>query len=739
MKRLITYTLALASAAYAVAQSPDTPASQQENLDRGFVSINTSATSSFLSWRLLGSDDAHTSFIVLKDGKVLGDTLRTVTSKRVSSTLTSKFQLVTLQNGVPTDTISPTPFNKRGYHLLKLDRPADGSIDGAAYSYSPNDCSVGDVDGDGQYELIVKWDPNNSKDNSQSGKTGNVYLDCYRLFTGEKLWRIDLGVNIRAGAHYTQFLVYDFDKDGKAELICKTAPGSKDGTGAYVNQAADLATIKSASNTKEWRDSNGRINGGHEYLTVFEGLTGKAIHTIAYWPNRNAKTELSDASGSFNWDDRSGKNDKGNYGNRGERYLATVAYLGGADERPSAVMTRGYYTYAYLWAVDFDGSKLSTRWLHSSDSKTSYKVRDSKGTTKTYTAPACSSGLGRNTMYGNGNHNISVGDVDGDGCDEIIWGSAAVNNDGKLLYAVGFGHGDAIHLADLNPDRPGLELFDIHEDKGKYAWDVHDAATGKILLKGGQESTDNGRGVAADIVQGSRGYEFWSACGGMDASSSNRHPFNVITGKEAGTVNPSMNFRIYWDGDLYDELLDGTNIAEWSVTGMTSLGIYANSASQKSFTDLGMTPSSCNSTKSTPCLQADIFCDWREEVIWWNYNDPSQLYIVSTATTTKYRVPTLMHDHLYRMGIAWQNCAYNQPPHLGYYLPDYADSFMGVADEGTGVEDVNAGAPVVSRTYYNMQGQCIARPSEAAQVYIVKEHHADGSVKTKKRILQYQR
>ena len=225
----------------------------------------------------------------------------------------------------------------------------------------------------------------------------------------------------------------------------------------------------------------------------------------------------------------------------------------------------------------------------------------------------------------------------------------------------------------------------------------------------------------------------------MDASSSNRHPFNVITGKEAGTVNPSMNFRIYWDGDLYDELLDGTNIAEWSVTGMTSLGIYANSASQKSFTDFGMTPSSCNSTKSTPCLQADIFGDWREEVIWWNYNDPSQLYIVSTATTTKYRVPTLMHDHLYRMGIAWQNCAYNQPPHLGYYLPDYADSFMGVADEGTGVEDVNAGAPVVSRTYYNMQGQCIARPPEAAQVYIVKEHHADGSVKTKKRILQYQR
>ena len=313
-KRLIVLTMAAGMnmmTGSLTAQTFDTPAAQQERLDRGFVCINTTATSSFLSWRMLGSDDVHTSFLVMKDGAVVGDTIRNATSMRVTTEATTAFQLVTLQNGVPTDTIAPVQLNKRGYHLLQLDRPAAGSNKDGSYTYSPNDCSVGDVDGDGQYELIVKWDPDNSKDNSQNGHTGNVYLDCYRLFTGEKLWRIDLGVNIRAGAHYTQFLVYDFDKDGRAELICKTAPGSKDAEGTYVNQAADVATIRNASNTKDWRNSNGRIDGGQEYLTVFEGLTGKAIHTIAYWPNRNAQATLSEAAGTYNWDDRSGKSDKG--------------------------------------------------------------------------------------------------------------------------------------------------------------------------------------------------------------------------------------------------------------------------------------------------------------------------------------------------------------------------------------------------------------------------------------------
>ena len=631
-----------------------TPVSQMEKLDRGLVVIPIGTTRT-LSWRFLGTDDeSKTTFNILRDGETIVENRYETFYKDNKGG--SSYQIVTLVDGVPVDTTAAVKPWDKNYLSLKLQRPPAGND----YSYSPNDCSVGDVDGDGQYEIFVKWDPSNSKDNSQGGITGNVYIDCYRL-DGTFLWRVDLGKNIRAGAHYTQFQVYDYDGDGRAEMMCKTAPGSLDGKGNYVNQAATNATIKAASNTKVWRTSDGRINGGHEYLTVFNGLTGEAVHTIAYFPNRNATTTLSEAEGSFNWDDRSGKTDKGSYGNRGERYLAATAYLDGPEGHASGIFCRGYYTFAYIWAVDFDGTELKHRWLHMSDTKTTYKVMDANRKTSTYKGTICTSGLGRYTMYANGNHNMSIADVDGDGKDEIIWGSAALDDDGKMLYAVGFGHGDAIHLADLDPDRPGLELFDIHEEKGTYAWDLHDAATGEIIWKGGQSGADNGRGLAADIL-GARGYEFWSAYGGFDSASRNQNPFNTLTGKQAGSTKPSMNFRIYWDGDLMDELLDGTTISKYggSVLGVGSTPIGS----------LG-SPASCNSTKATPCLSADIFGDWREELILWSTTDNATLNIYTTTTGTKYRVPTLMHDHTYRMAICWQNNAYNQPPHLGYFLPDY--------------------------------------------------------------------
>ena len=631
-----------------------TPVSQMEKLDRGLVVIPIGTTRT-LSWRFLGTDDeSKTTFNILRDGETIVENRYETFYKDNKGG--SSYQIVTLVDGVPVDTTAAVKPWDKNYLSLKLQRPPAGND----YSYSPNDCSVGDVDGDGQYEIFVKWDPSNSKDNSQGGITGNVYIDCYRL-DGTFLWRVDLGKNIRAGAHYTQFQVYDYDGDGRAEMMCKTAPGSLDGKGNYVNQAATNATIKAASNTKVWRTSDGRINGGHEYLTVFNGLTGEAVHTIAYFPNRNATTTLSEAEGSFNWDDRSGKTDKGSYGNRGERYLAATAYLDGPEGHASGIFCRGYYTFAYIWAVDFDGTELKHRWLHMSDTKTTYKVMDANRKTSTYKGTICTSGLGRYTMYANGNHNMSIADVDGDGKDEIIWGSAALDDDGKMLYAVGFGHGDAIHLADLDPDRPGLELFDIHEEKGTYAWDLHDAATGEIIWKGGQSGADNGRGLAADIL-GARGYEFWSAYGGFDSASRNQNPFNTLTGKQAGSMKPSMNFRIYWDGDLMDELLDGTTISKYggSVLGVGSTPIGS----------LG-SPASCNSTKATPCLSADIFGDWREELILWSTTDNATLNIYTTTTGTKYRVPTLMHDHTYRMAICWQNNAYNQPPHLGYFLPDY--------------------------------------------------------------------
>ena len=668
-----------------------TPQSQMERLNRGVVALPSAiGIGNFNSWRLLGTDDENTLFDVIRDGKTIASDLKVTNYEEWDlewdGNENSEYQVVVKVNGEVTETTKAVKSWNKLFKQLKLDRPADGKTkpytttigketvsfpNGQDYSYSPNDCSVGDVDGDGEYEIFVKWDPSNSKDNSQNGVTGIVYIDCYKL-DGTKLWRIDLGNNIRAGAHYTQYQVYDYDGDGKAELMCKTAPGSKDGLGNYVNQAATDVKIKSASNTKDWvSEGSGRIDGGQEYLTVFNGETGAAIHTIAYWPNRNAKAELSEASGTFNWDDRSGKNDKGNYGNRGERYLAATAYLGGPDQRPSGIFSRGYYTFAYIWAVDFDGKELKTRWLHRSDTKTNYSVVDADGKATTYKGTTCWSGLGRYTMYANGNHNLSIGDVVGDGKDEIIWGSAALDDDGKMLYSVGFGHGDAIHLADLDPDRPGLELFDVHEEKGTYAWDLHDAATGEIIWKGGPAGADNGRGLAADIVDSNRGYEYWSSYGGVENTTDrNQNPFSAQTGKQVASSKPSMNFRIYWDGDLQDELLDGTTITKY---GKGTLGVGSTPIA-----NLG-SPSSCNSTKATPCLSADIFGDWSEELILWSTTDNATLNIYTTTTPTEYRVPTLMHDHTYRMGICWQNTAYNQPPHLGYYLPDYIDGKLPTA------------------------------------------------------------
>ena len=625
-----------------MADAQVTPVSQMENLKRGLVVVPAS-TGEFVSWRLLGTDNDNTTFDVLRDGEVIAkDIINATCYSDKQGNASHHYQVVTKVNGEATDTTETVSPWSDVYYKLKLDRPANGTD----YEYSPNDCSVGDVDGDGEYELFVKWDPSNSKDNSQSGKTGNVYIDCYK-FDGTKLWRVDLGKNIRAGAHYTQFLVYDFNGDGKAELICKTAPGSIDGVGNYVNQATNESSISSTSNKLDYRNSNGYILQGPEYLTVFNGETGAAIHTVWYNPNRNFGVGKAE-NYNGDWGD--------SYGNRGDRFLAAVAYLDGADKNPSAVMVRGYYTQAYLWAVDFDGEHLSTKWLHASTSKyyVELTIGNQKQPRKAYTKNTSGKSGGSCTMYGNGNHNISVADVDGDGCDEIIFGSAAVDNDGTLLYATGFGHGDAIHVSDLIPSRPGLEVFQIHEES-PYGWDVHDAATGEIIWSATGDS-DNGRGMAAQLQASEYGFYF--------SSANDRQQRSATTGKVASTNSTSLNFRIYWDGDVQDELLDGTKIDKWNGNGTTRLYIKGKNPYDYNFS------SSCNSTKSTPNLQADIFGDWREEIILWSTADNATLNIFTTIEPTSYRVPTLMHDHVYRMGVAWQNAAYNQPPHLGYYLPD---------------------------------------------------------------------
>ena len=643
-----------------------------ERLDRGLVALPAVGKGIYLSWRLLGTDSKNVCFDIERDGKVIAHHIWATNFTDVKGSPAHSYRLISYQDEPKMDAPMQREVSKLVkpwtdlYKSLPINRPEGGTApDGRVYTYTPNDCSVGDVDGDGEYELIVKWDPSNSHDNSHDGYTGDVILDCYK-FDGTQLWRINLGKNIRAGAHYTQFLVFDFDGDGKSEMICKTSAGSIDGQGRFVSESATDTEIRSLDNAADYRNRRGRIKNGPELLTVFNGETGKAMHTIWYNPNRAfgvgrqvAEGERLEADGfpaySFVW------GDKDNYGNRGERYLAGVAYLDGAAHLPSAVMCRGYYTRSYLWAVDFDGKQLTTKWLHASLTPHDWVVMDGEGKVIKE-----AHGLSA-TAFAQGAHSLAVGDVDGDGCDEITYGSAALNHDGSLLYSTGLGHGDALHLSDLDPDRPGLEVFMVHEER-PYGSDYRDARTGEILYRT-LDRDDTGRGVAADIDGRHRGFEMWS----LDSKEVRDCHGKVIA--DDPSQMPAMNFRIYWDGDLQDELLANGRrphfapyLQKWNGKKAVPLPL----SNGKHLSEMGHSVSN-NWTKATPNLQADIFGDWREEVIYWDESDASHLNIFTTNIPTEYRIPTLMHDHIYRLSVAWQNVGYNQPPHLGYYLPDHAE------------------------------------------------------------------
>ncbi|WP_150272163.1 rhamnogalacturonan lyase [Paenibacillus tepidiphilus] len=569
-------------------------ARQAEKLNRGVVAVKVSG-GVFVSWRLLGTEDLSVSFNLYRNGtKVNSSPIIGSTNYQDSAgTTSSAYTVRAIVNGAEQAASPAASVWSNNYLDVPIQIPAGGTTpDGVSYTYSANDASVGDLDGDGDYEIVLKWDPSNAKDNSQSGYTGNVYLDAYEL-NGTRLWRIDLGKNIRAGAHYTQFLVYDFNGDGKAEVVCKTADGTVDGGGTVIGSAS-----------ADYRNSSGYILTGPEYLTVFNGQNGKVLKTIDYVPARGTVSSWGDS-----------------YGNRVDRFLAGVAYLDGVH--PSIIMARGYYTRTVVVAFNWDGSSLTRKWTFDSNSSTN------SGTA------------------GQGNHSLSVADVDNDSKDEIIYGALTIDDNGAKLYNTSLGHGDALHVGDLNPNRAGLEVFKVMEStSAPYGAAVWDAANGTILW-GVSTGADTGRGMAADIDPTYPGEEVWA---------SNGVGLYSITGTKISTSTPSINFGIWWDGDLSRELLDGVKIDKWN-----------NSSNSVSNLLTGASVASNNGTKATPSLQADLLGDWREEVIW-RKSDNTALRIYTTTALTSSKIYTLMHDPVYRLSIAWQNTAYNQPPHTGFFL-----------------------------------------------------------------------
>ncbi len=603
---------------------------QTEALDRGTVAAPAVSGGMLVSWRLRAEDAEGQAFDIYRDG-------RKVSAEPVTGSTNfadpdgapgDRYEVRSLDGGAVTG--SEATALTAGYMSIPLDRPTGGTTPaGEAFTYNVNDGSVGDLDGDGRYEIVIKWDPTTSKDNAFSGYSGPALLDAYTL-DGQRLWRIDLGPNIRAGAHYTQFLVFDFDGDGRAEVVSKTGDGTIDGQGGVVGDAtadwretggeapqSDRTGASLKPDGSRYADLTGRILRGPEYLTVFDGLTGRALATEAFTPARDPGTATPSAAQlTDRWGDA--------YGNRSDRYLAGVAYLDGA--RPSIVMGRGYYARTTVSAWDWRDGKLAQRWLFDT-------------------------GSADDAFSGQGNHQLSVADVDSDGRDEIVYGSMAIDDDGTGLWSARLFHGDAMHLSDLDPSRPGLEKFGVHESPGRNGGigsAMLDARTGEVLWST-PATTDIGRGVAMDIDPRHPGAEAWAS--GSDT-------LYDVKGQPIGRRPRQQNFGIWWDGDLLRELLDGMTISKWNWEAheATPLLIATGAASN-------------NGTKANPVLSADILGDWREELIL-RSEDNSELRIYVTPHPTDVRMVTLMSDPVYRLAVAWQNTAYNQPPHVGFYLGD---------------------------------------------------------------------
>ncbi|MFC8304482.1 rhamnogalacturonan lyase [Specibacter sp. NPDC057265] len=716
---------------------------QLEALDRGLVAVST-AEGVFLSWRLLGSEAtgatatgmAGPEFAVYRDGVKLATVADSTNFADPQGLAKSRYEVAPIVNGVELAHSGAVTAWEKGFHDVPLQKPADGVTPaGEAFSYSVNDVSVGDVDGDGSYEYMVKWDPSNAKDVSQPGYTGTVFLDTYKL-DGTLLNRIDLGVNIRAGAHYTQFMVYDFDGDGRSETILKTAPGTKsisygtdgsikkqafvtlpradvkagrtnnddyrlDAAGYYehllgmfqgwsehpevlagnwpatLEQAFGLPVTHSYPLSREsavelvdhfmdvyaparssrnlLRSFTGFILDGPEYLSVFDSATGKELQTVPYEPGRG--------DDGLMWGDYAMSRIEP--GNRVDRFLAGVAYLDG--ERPSAVFARGYYTRTTMASYDWNGKTLKQRWLiDSGHAPMSNPFNDSPhgrdGTDPVY---------GKLTTQGF--HSLSAADVDGDGKQEIVYGSATIDDDGSVLYSsvdelpaqsadpgtpARLGHGDAMHVADIDPGRPGLEIFTVHEGGtyAPYGSALRDAATGEVIF-GAYSGKDTGRGMIGDVRSDVPGMEVWSSMpGGTEASG-----LLSASGSVLSPATPGTNQSIRWSPNLTTQLLSGSGdatpgIEDWEQGRvLTAAGTRTN-----------------NTTKGTAALVADVLGDWREELLL-RTADSSALRIYTGTDITTHKLPTPMHDLQYRAEVARQNTAYNQPAYTSYHLASGMD------------------------------------------------------------------
>ena len=568
-----------------------------ENLDRGVVAVKVTG-GVYVGWRMFGYEytgtDSDTSYNLYKGGTKLANVTDSTNYLDAAGAATSSYTVSAVLKGVEgPQSAAVTPWAQQ-YTSIPLTPPGS--------QYNANDGAPGDLDGDGKLDIVLKWE-GSTKDNSQSGVTDDVYIGGYTL-AGKQLWLLNLGPNIRGGAHYTQMSVGDFDGDGKAEFACKTAPGTKDGTGAYLSTGPAATDDDSAI----YRNTDGYILTGPEYLTVFAGDTGKELATVAYPVPRGTVSSWGDS-----------------YGNRLDRYNGGIAFVSDTGTgktstgRPSIIQQRGYYTRLTMSAYNWRDGALTKVWIFDSNN------------------------AGNSAAAGQGDHSAMAADVDGDLAQEILTGPLTIGSDGSFHCSSGMGHGDAFDATELVPGK-GITAFSIHEGSG--GMDAHNADTCAFYFKTTEPGVDSNRG-RADYV--GAGDETSASC---YCSSCNEHLASCATGSTAVTISPGSNFVIYWDDDEWRESENGTSITKPS-SGATLLNASGCASN--------------NGTKSTPTLTADLLGDWREEIVYRESNNTA-LRVYTTTNVTKRRIYTLMHDPTYRAQVAFENASYNQPPHPGFQI-----------------------------------------------------------------------
>ena len=615
---------------------------QMENLGRGVVAVRTGKDGKdiWVSWRYRSIDPMNICFNVYRDGeKVNSEPIADVTffvdsnawhgaaiEYEVVPVLSSQGSGVSGQSGAT-------------FHELKHGRgkwrvPSDAGIGYIDIPVTPppekqnpagnhemvgrhaNDCSVGDVDGDGEYELFLKWESDWGAD-QLGGWAGETAFECLKIPSGESLWRIEMGPNMRAGQHYMPFVVADFDGDGKAELIMRTAPGTVDGA---LRVCKDDGTWEEGASFTDSRDAIGNPSldkPAPEFLTVFDGNTGKALDTVRYDPPFVNPWIWGDWHKSI--------------GNRSHRFLASTAYLDGVH--PTAIMCRGYYNRTCLAAWDWDGKNLRERWFFDSEAARWRGKRFS-----------CQ-----------GFHNLRVADIDFDGKDEIIYGQMVVDDDGTGVYSTGLGHGDQIHIVQSTPNHIGLQVWTCQEHGGEGVV-LRDAKTGGIIFQQ-KHWSDVGNCLAAAVDPFYPGVEFYSASS-MGAFDYNGRWLGAPRAKwMAGHI---YRFAVWWMGDMSRSLMPGSDgVWDYSVR-------FRGTGQQQRFEGCEAN----NGSKGNPCLAADILGDWREEVLLRRSDNKAIRLYVSTFETP-YRFWTFMEDPCYRNSVAAENAGYNVAPEPSFYFgPD---------------------------------------------------------------------